>query len=109
MVSSTDIQSLADQIAREFDPEKIILFGSYANGTSGPDSDVDLLVIISHSGKNWRKASEIRSRVQSRFPLDLLVRDPEEMRQRVSMGDPFFREIATRGIVLHAREHARMG
>jgi len=108
MVSLTDIRELARRIAREFDPEKIILFGSYADGTPSPDSDVDLLVITPVVGKSWRKAAEIRNRVRSRFPMDLLVRAPEEMRQRLEAGDPFLREIAERGVVLHARDHARV-
>jgi len=108
MVSLVDIQDLADKIAREFDPEKIILFGSHAGGTPRVDSDVDLLVILPVAGKNWRKAAEIRSRIQSSFPLDLLVRAPEEVRRRVNEGDPFLREISERGLVLHARDHARM-
>jgi predicted nucleotidyltransferase len=108
MVSRADIQELAGRIAREFDPEKIILFGSYAYGKPSPDSDVDLLVIAPVAGKSWRKAAEIRNRVRCRFPLDLLVRAPEEMRQRLNAGDPFLREIAERGVVLHARDHARV-
>jgi predicted nucleotidyltransferase len=109
MISVTEIQALADRITREFDPEKIILFGSYAYGTPRSNSDVDLLVILPVAGKNWRKAAEIRSHVRSPFPLDLLVRDPEEMLRRLDAGDPFLREIAERGIVLHARNHARVG
>ena len=109
MVSRTDIQELADRIAGQFDPEAIILFGSYAYGTPSPDSDVDLLVILPVGGKNWRKAAEIRTHVRSPFPIDLLVRDPEEMRRRTEAGDPFLGEIAERGVVLHARNHARVG
>jgi len=45
MVSMSDIQTLADRIAAEFKPERIILFGSYAGGKPTPDSDVDMLVI----------------------------------------------------------------
>src|SRR3972149_805452 len=101
MVSMTDIQDLADRIAREFDPDKIILFGSYARGTPGPDSDVDLLVVVPFSGKSWRKAAEIRTQVRCQFPLDLLVRAPEELHQRVNAGDPFLRDISERGVVLH--------
>ncbi|MFV9503604.1 MAG: nucleotidyltransferase domain-containing protein [Oscillochloridaceae bacterium umkhey_bin13] len=44
MVPSEQIQALADQIAAAFQPEQIILFGSYAYGTPGRHSDVDLLV-----------------------------------------------------------------
>lgn len=109
MASITDIQELADRIAREFDPESIILFGSYAYGTPDPDSDVDLLVILPVTGKSWRKAAEIRSRIRSPFPIDLLVRAPEEMERRLEDDDPFLREIAERGVVLHAKDHARVG
>ena len=109
MISRADIQQLADRIVREFNPEKIILFGSYAYGTPDPDSDVDLLVVLPLTGKSWRKAAEIRTRVRSPFPMDLLVRAPEEMQRRLEEDDPFLREIAERGVVLHATDHARVG
>jgi uncharacterized protein len=48
VASITEIQELADNIARQFTPERIILFGSYARGDAGPDSDVDLLVVMPH-------------------------------------------------------------
>ena len=108
MVSFADIERLVEKIAVEFDPEKIILFGSYARGAPRQDSDVDLLVILPFVGKSWRKAAEIRSQVRSRFPLDLLVRSPEEMRWRIKAGDPFLNEIVDQGVVLHAKDHARM-
>ena len=106
MVSFAKIREVADRIAREFDPERIILFGSHAYGTAGPESDVDLLVIL---GKSWRKAAEIRTRIRSPFPMDLLVRAPDQMQARLDAGDPFLREIAERGVVLHAKHHAGMG
>jgi len=106
MVSISDIQGLADQIAHEFDPERIVLFGSHATGTAGPDSDVDLLVILAVEGKPWRKAAEIRDRVRSSFPMDLLVRTPDEMERRLEVGDPFLSEVVERGVVLHARSRA---
>jgi predicted nucleotidyltransferase len=109
MVPLADIEQLAGKIVREFHPEKIILFGSHARGTAGPDSDVDLLVVIPFQGKGWRKAAEIRSRIQSPFPLDLLVRAPDEMRRRVQAGDPFLREIAEQGVELNAKDYTRMG
>ena len=108
MVSMIDIENLAQRIVREFDPDKIILFGSYAHGTAGPDSDVDLLIVLPHPGKNWRKAAEIRSRVRSGFPMDLMVRAPEELRWRLEAGDPFLREVTERGRLLHARDHMRV-
>lgn len=55
MVAMKDIQELGLRIAREFEPRRIALFGSYAGGTPGPDSDVDLLVIFPHTGKPVQK------------------------------------------------------
>ena len=45
-VSQKLIREMVNRIVRRFDPEKVILFGSYATGKAGPDSDVDLLVVM---------------------------------------------------------------
>ena len=50
MVEFSDIQKLSEKIQRDFKPDKIILFGSYAWGTPQDDSDVDLLVILPYQG-----------------------------------------------------------
>ena len=101
MVEMSDIHALADSIVREFNPERIILFGSYAHGTPGPDSDVDLLVVLPFEGKTWRMASEIRRRIRPRFPLDLLVRSPEQLRRWPNEAGTFLREITQEGKVLY--------
>jgi len=46
MVRMEQIEALSQQIGREFHPERIVLFGSYAYGTATEESDVDLLVIV---------------------------------------------------------------
>jgi predicted nucleotidyltransferase len=101
MVRLTDIKELSEQIQKEFEPEKIILFGSHAWGSPEDDSDVDLLVILPYQGKAWRTASSIRERVQSRFPLDILVRNSEQVQARLAMNDTFFTDIFTRGKVVY--------
>lgn len=100
-----DIQALADRIVRGFLPERIVLFGSYAFGTASPDSDVDLLVVLPYQGKSWAKAAEIRGRVRPRFPLDLLVRTPQQVLERLEMGDSFLRDVSDRGTVLDEARH----
>jgi predicted nucleotidyltransferase len=104
-VDMNRIQDLAARIAREFKPEKIVLFGSYAYGHPTSDSDVDLLVILEFDGKPVRKAIEIRNRVNPRLPLDLLVRTPEQVAHRVVQNDWFMREILERGRTLYAANH----
>ena len=105
MASLAEIERYAERIAREFRPERIILFGSHALGAAREDSDVDLLVVMPHSGKSWDQAAEIRSRLRPNFPLDLLVRSPEKLDERLELGDPLFVEIATTGRVLHEADH----
>ena len=101
-VKRQEIRRVCAQIARLFKPERIVLFGSYAYGRPTADSDVDLLVVMPFDGKGFRKASEIRSRIDADFPLDLLVRTPKEVNRRLTGGDFFLREITEKGELLYA-------
>ena len=101
MVEISQIEALSQQIAEQFHPERIILFGSYAYGEPNEDSDVNLLVVMPFEGHSPRKAAEIRFRVHPQFPLDLLVRTPELLRQRLELGDFFIKEIVDGGKVLY--------
>lgn len=105
MVSSDAIRNLSDQIAKEFAPEKIILFGSYAYGTPSEDSDVDLLVILPFEGKGFHKSLEILNAVDPRFPVDLIARRPDDTDRRYDQGDPLIREALDKGSVLYERRH----
>ena len=105
-VKRTHIRKYAEQIARQFRPEKIILFGSYAYGKPTEDSDVDLLVIMSFKGRNPEKATEIWMATKPNFPIDIMVRKPEELRKRLAMGDFFLREITEKGAVLYEAANA---
>jgi len=67
------------RIVEKFDPERIVLFGSYARGEAGPDSDVDLLVVMPVSGSCWEKSIEIGAVVNDvPIPKDILVATPYE-------------------------------
>ena len=101
-VKRQEIRRVCAQIARLFKPERIVLFGSYAYGQPTGDSDVDLLVVMPFEGKGFRKASEIRSQIDAGFPLDLVVRTPEEMGRRLAAGDFFLREVTEKGELLYA-------
>ena len=105
-VPRNDIDAVAARIGAEFLPEKVILFGSYAYGTPSPYSDVDLLVIMEHQGSGMSQALEIVRRVKSRIPIDLVVRTPREIRQRLAWNDFFLKEVIQRGEVLYESTHA---
>ncbi|NUO84131.1 nucleotidyltransferase domain-containing protein, partial [candidate division KSB1 bacterium] len=103
------IQEAARRIGKEFHPQRVILFGSYARGKPTPDSDVDLLVITQVEKRNADKAVEILLRVRPPFPIDLLVRTPQQVQERLALGDFFMREVLEQGQILYEADHARMG
>lgn len=109
LVERAAIEDLTRRIVREFRPERVVLFGSYAHGTATCDSDVDLLVVMRFQGSGGAQAVEIMRRVRPRIPLDLVVRTPEDMRQRLAWNDFFLQEIDEKGEVLYESPHARVG
>jgi uncharacterized protein len=103
------ITSAADSIAAIYKPLKIILFGSYAYGTPTCDSDVDLLVLKNFRGSPNKEHDKIRLSIVMPFPVDLLVRTPTVVRQRIAGNDCFLAEIIEKGLVLYAADDARVG
>jgi predicted nucleotidyltransferase len=92
------------RIVQELHPEKIILFGSYAYGAPTPDSDVDLLVVMDSTAPSKDRSWAVsRLLIPRPFPIDILVRTPQEIRKALEMGDFFIEEIITRGKVLYER------
>lgn len=93
------------RIADELDPEKIILFGSYAYGTPTPDSDVDLLVIMNTRQKTKDRYLTVGRLLRPRqFPVDIIVKTPKEVEQALKNKRNFFiHDIVTRGKVLYER------
>ena len=106
VTTATEIKHLCEQIAREFRPHKIILFGSHAYGKPMWDSDVDLLVIMPFKGRHTSKAIEILNRLNPTTAVDLLVRTPKEVEKRLAMGDFFMREIIEQGKVMYEAHHS---
>lgn len=101
MVAMNEIERFGRRVGEEFGAERVILFGSYARGNADPDSDVDILVIGPFEGRGVDKSVEIRMRLRPGFPMDLLVRTPEKVRERIAMGDSFMREVLDQGKVLY--------
>ncbi len=102
MLTKKVIKNFALGLAKQFNPEKIILFGSYAYGNPGKDSDIDLLVVLRHNESAIKKASDIRLALPADVPIDVIVRTPERIKERLAMNDFFIREIIERGLVLYA-------
>jgi len=99
-----EIAKLVDQIAREFKPQKIILFGSHAYGKPGKDSDVDLLIIMETDERPADRIVAIARLFRDRtVPMDFIVKTPKEIGERLEMGDFFIKRILEEGITLYER------
>ena len=108
MVTLDKIRAYTDRIVREFHPDKIILFGSYAEGNPGAESDVDLLVILPFKGKGTYKSLEILDRLKTDIPIDLIARTPEQLAERLAVNDFFLRAVMEKGTILYEVPHGRM-
>lgn len=98
------IDRMVRRIVKQFDPDRIILLGSHARGSAGPDSDVDLLVIMPVSGSKREKQLEIRRALHTfRIPKDVLVTTPEEFAWRKDIPGTIERPAVLEGKILYAR------
>jgi len=102
-LTHNEISSFVKEVVRQFNPERIILFGSHAADGTTSDSDVDLLVVMDFEGRPHERAFEIRKAIKRSFPLDLLVRRPADVERRLKAGDFFIKEIMQKGKVLYER------
>jgi len=98
------INEMVNRIVEHFDPEKIILFGSHARGEAGPESDVDLLVVMPITGSKRKKMVEIGVALHE-IPLakDIIVTTPEDFEWRKEIVGTIERPAAREGKVLYAR------
>jgi predicted nucleotidyltransferase len=90
------------RIAQALHPQKIILFGSYAYGNPTPDSDVDLLVVMDTTASVNERYLTVCKLLRPRpFPVDIVVKTPDELRYEVESNNYFIREVTTRGEVVY--------
>jgi predicted nucleotidyltransferase len=101
------IRQFARAVAERFQPEKIILFGSYAYGEPHEDSDVDILVVMP-ARNQLDQAVRISLTIDPRFPLDLIVRTPKELKMWLDEGESFHSEIVSKGKVLYEKSDGSM-
>jgi len=93
-----------------FHPQKVFLFGSYVYGEPTGDSDVDLLVAMETPLRGVDQAVEIRKAVDLPFLADLMVRTPQQIAERLALGDVFLHEVVTKGVVLYEADvHGELG
>lgn len=98
------ILRIAEKIAKEYQPKKIILFGSYAYGEPTEDSDVDLLIVKETEKRpidRWVEVKKILRDTARGIPVSPLVYTEKEIEERTAIKDFFIAEILERGEVLY--------
>ena len=96
------ISEMVSKIVDNFDPEKVILFGSMVWGKPKEWSDIDILVIMKYRGSSPKIAAKISTLAKPKLvPIDILVRTPQEIEKRVKIGDYFIKRILKGGKVLY--------
>jgi predicted nucleotidyltransferase len=103
-VTEQALSDIVQHIVNELRPERIILFGSYGYGSPNENSDVDLLVIMETSSRPADRYLAVSRLLRPRpFPLDILVKTPDEISQALEKGDFFIRELVSKGQTLYER------
>lgn len=107
-VTETLLANMTRRIVETFHPIKVVLFGSYAYGYPNKESDLDVLVIMDSEETPHKRVIRVRQIAKIPFlPLDVIVRTPQEVAQRLAMGDFFLKEILDKGRVLYENDTDR--
>lgn len=100
------IAEVVDKLKAEYQPEKIILYGSYAYGQPNEDSDIDLFIIKDTNKRRvdrFVEVSEITYNPKRPISIQPVIYTPKEVEERLSIRDGFIEEILAKGEVLYAR------
>jgi len=95
------LRKISERLKKEYHAEKVILFGSYARGEAAEDSDVDILVVAPTNEKFFERMATVLEFVRDLYDglaLSPIVLRPEEVKQRLKIGDQFVQEILEKGV-----------
>ena len=105
MITEKKISEIVKKIASGYNPEKIILFGSYANGTAAENSDVDLFIIKNSELPRPQRAVQLRRiLLGSQVPMDIIVYTPNEVNNEKDEKYSFVYEILNSGKTVYERK-----
>jgi predicted nucleotidyltransferase len=100
-----ELRRIVHRLVQEYQPQRIILYGSFAKGKQNEDSDIDLLIIkeTTETPLEWRiRVRRLVFQPKRKTPFSPLVLTPTELAQRLAMKDPFYCDIIAHGKVLYA-------
>lgn len=97
------IKTIAERLKKEYNAEKVILYGSFATGEATEDSDVDLFIIAPTNERFFDRMATVLGLIRDLkrgLPVEPIVLTAEEVERRIRLGDQFIQEIIERGIYL---------
>lgn len=105
MISKAKISELVDKISQNYKPDRILLFGSYANGTANEDSDLDFIIIKQTSTPKHKRGREVRRfLLGSNVPIDLKIYTPSEFDSECILDYSFLNSAIKASEVLYERK-----
>lgn len=98
-----EIKKVVERLKSNYNPEKIILFGSLVGGRVSKGSDIDLIIIKQTEEDPWTRTNKVDRFIEHNMPVELLVYTPKEIEERLKMNDFFVKEVLEKGEVLYER------
>ena len=98
-----ELQKIVQKLKENYDPEKIILFGSVAGRTASEGSDIDLIIIKRTDENPWKRLAEVDRFIDHTVPVDILVYTPEEVEERLRLHDFFLKDALENGKVIYEK------
>jgi len=101
MITLAKIKEVVDRIVKNYQPDRVILFGSYAWGAPTKDSDVDLFIVKNSKGDMLEEHKKVRRIIDGEIASDILIYSEDEVKKRLALGDFFFNKILNKGSYLY--------
>jgi predicted nucleotidyltransferase len=100
------LPEITRRIVETSNPEKIILFGSYARGTFGADSDLDLLIIVQNIKHLRQESIRVRRALRGLLaPVDIVVATSEQIKRLGNTTGLIYKSAISEGKVLYERSN----
>jgi len=97
------LRKISERLKKEYNAEKVILYGSYATGGATEDSDIDLFIIAPTNERFFQRMARVRMLIRDlcyKMPLSPIVLTTDEVEARLQRGDQFVEQIIKKGVYL---------
>jgi len=102
MISQEKINEVINRIVKNINPEKIILFGSYASGNPSEESDLDILIVKEMRMPRYKRSREVKKHLRGmKIPIDVIVYTKKEIKKWENTETAFINQAIKQGKLLY--------